>query len=198
MVLLLCARAIQLREILRGARARPLALTGPAARHNQPPDLQSVLRPIERDQLRHEPAHAESKHVDLREAQRESDVDHVRGPAGVLLGDLAARLADAGVVDQDHETGGRERVDEQRVPVVEGAAEVDVHDQWERGVGAGGGWGERADGQVGELNPVNGDVLDRGVFVGRHFDGCWMNGLRIWLWVLLLVWANLFCASPAK
>jgi len=171
MVLLLRARTVQLDEILRGARARPLALTGPAARHNQTPDLQPAFRPVERDQLRHKPAHAESEHVDLREAQCEGDVDHVRGPAGILLGDFATGLADAGVVDQDYETGGRKRVDEQRVPVVKGAAEVDVHDQRGQGVGAVGGRGEGADGQVGELDAVDGDVLDRGVFVGGHFDG---------------------------
>jgi hypothetical protein len=55
--------------------------------------------------------------------------------------------------------------------VVEGAAEVDVHNQRGRGVGAVGWWREGADGQVGELDAVDDDVLYRGVFVDRHFDG---------------------------
>jgi hypothetical protein len=52
--------------------------------------------------------------------------------AGVLLGDFAARLANTGVVEQDHERGGCERVDEQRVLMVEHVADVNVCDQQER------------------------------------------------------------------
>ena len=44
--------------------------------------------------------------------------------AVTVRGHGAARSADAGVVEQDHFAGSRQRVDERGVPVVEVAAEV--------------------------------------------------------------------------
>ena len=127
-VLLLRVRDVQLLEILALPCARPFALTGPAAGHDEPAHFQAGLGSVERDQLRHEAAHAEAEDVDLGEAECERHGDHVRRPPGVLLRHLPAGFADARVVKQEHGPVRGERVDQQRVPVVEGAAEVDVQD----------------------------------------------------------------------
>ena len=128
----------------------------------------------QRDLLRDEPADREPEEVDLVEAERGDERDHVPGRVRDGRSELAARGADARVVDQDDLALGCERVGERWIPVVQVAAEVLQHH--ERQVG------RAPEAAVGELHACGLDELGlSGVVAGlcgygrhpRYLRGRW-------------------------
>src|SRR4051812_48549967 len=74
----------------------------------------------------------ESEEVDSLQAERIDEGDRIPGHVGDVLWNGARRAGNPAVVDQDDLAVPRQAIDEQRVPVVEVAAEVLQHHERQR------------------------------------------------------------------
>ena len=106
---------------VRGPALHAWTTLGAGAREDQ---LVHPFRGGDRDLLGHEAAEGEAEQVDLLKVESVEEGDGVDGHLLDRVGGRAGRAAHADVVEQDHLTVRGDAVDQDRVPVVDVAAEV--------------------------------------------------------------------------
>src|SRR3974390_260944 len=106
---------------------RGLTTARPGAKQHEAPNETRLLKC---ERLRHVATNRESEKVDLCKAERTDESDGVLGHRLDSLGRIAARSCHARVVEQDHGAISAEPVGNDRIPMIETAAEVLHENQW--------------------------------------------------------------------